>query len=71
MTKKPRLISDEPRFLNFLDDFVPKEGLGKIAVSFSKDLMRNVRNRENLIESLGFVIRINAFERIFETVIGA
>ena len=71
MTKKPRLISDEPTLLNLIDGFVPEVGLRKVAIPFLKDLSRNIRNRENIISSLGFVIRINAFERIFETVIGA
>ena len=71
MTKKPRLISDEPTLLNLIDDFVPKTGLGKIAVSFSKDLMKNVRNRENIISSLGFIIRVNAIDAILKKIIGA
>ena len=70
-TKKPRLISDEPRLLNLIDDFLPKTDLGKIAIPFAKDLMKNVRNRQNLIDTLGFVVRINVFDAILKKIIGA
>ncbi|MCK4434463.1 hypothetical protein KAU92_03145 [Candidatus Bathyarchaeota archaeon] len=70
MTKKPRLISDEPTLLNLLDDFLPKKGL-RIAIPFAKDLMRNVRDRQNLVESLGFIVRINAIDAILKKIIGA
>ena len=71
MTKKPRLISDEPTLLNLIDDFVPEVGLRKVAIPFLKDLSRNIRNRENIISSLGFIIRVNAFDAILKKVIGA
>lgn len=70
-TKKPRLISEDPTFLDFIDERMPKRWLGKIAMPFAKDLMKDVRNRENIISSLGFVIRINAFDALLRKVIGA
>lgn len=69
MTKQPRLISSEPVLLNLIGD-MPKRDFGKIAISFSKDVMKDVRNRQNLVDSMGFVIRLNAFDAILKKIIG-
>jgi len=76
MTEQPRFITSEPRFLNWLDEFlkeqprtlVLKDGLLEIGLGFGKDLMRHVRARENIISVLGNIILVEGFGRAIKAV---